>query len=90
MIWYSHWFIHPVTAISTKRNRSRWLANPRGLDEVVRHVLQRAIRSIGWKLGLERTGRELYKVKEELGDLAAGDEGDTSVRDSRSSGVEVI
>jgi hypothetical protein len=65
--------------------------NPRELDEMVRYMLlQRAIRSVDWKLGLKRIGRELHKVKEELDDLAAGDEGDTSVRDSSSSGVEVI
>jgi hypothetical protein len=36
MIWYSHWFIHPATAISTKRNGS-------STDSVVVHSLSRAL-----------------------------------------------
>jgi len=100
MIWYSHWFIHPDTAISTKRNgsstssivvhsSSRACPSVRNYrrfkqfrfsvhtpfsdpDEVVRYVpLQSVIGTIGWNLGLKRTGRELHKAKEELDDLAA-------------------
>lgn len=71
------------------------LANPREPDEVVRYVLlQRVTCGTGWNLGLKRAGRELHKSREELDDLAAGDEGNASAgrlcatRDP--PGVEVI